>query len=404
MAKRELTASFCTRISEVPAADWDAIAADGGLFSSHHFLSLLEDSGVVGGEDSGWQPAHLLLHEGDQLIAVMPLYLKGHSWGEYVFDWSWADAWHRLGLRYYPKLVAAIPMTPVTGGRLALAPGQARERVTQVAMEAIGQFADQHDLSSCHILFATAAETESWRQQGLAVRTACNFQWFNRGYGSYDDFLADMTSRARKTMRRERGKANAQGLHIRRLPGNESSAEDWRQMYLFYRDTCARRGYGGHLNERFFQLLGERMADSTLLVQARTAAADGDRPVAGSLFFHCGDQLYGRYWGCVEDYDSLHFELCYHQGIEFSIERQLAHFDPGVQGQHKIRRGFIPVLCQSAHWVAAEQLRPAVADFCRREQQEIERYSRACREMLPFQAARLDLREPPAKILAAGNV
>ena len=385
-----MKARFCASVRDIAAADWDRLTHAGGPLLSHRFLSILEETGAVG-PDTGWEPQHLLLQENDQLLAAVPLYLKTHSWGEYVFDWSWADAWHRLGIPYYPKLVTAIPLTPVAGPRLCTAPGTDRTAASAAAVEAIQSFARQHKVSGWHILFPEPAEIPTWDQQGLVCRTHCNFQWFNRDYPDYQAFLADMTSRARKSIRRERRKICEQGLSIRQITGTEATEADWRQMYLFYRDTCLQRGQSGYLSEDFFVCIGERMADETLL----TLATDGGLPVAGAFCLFDRHTLYGRYWGSLANYDSLHFELCYHRGVDFCIANGLARYDPGAQGEHKIRRGFIPMLSHSMHWVAEERLQPAVKDFCRREQEGLEQYRLACRQLLPFRADREELLEPP---------
>jgi len=375
-----LEARFLSSVGQVAARDWNGVAGTDYPFIRHEFLSALENSRSVCAE-TGWQPCHLTLSRKDRLVAVMPLYLKFHSYGEYVFDWAWADAWYRQGLAYYPKLLTAIPFTPATGPRICVAPGHERSRVLAAVLAAIRQFADERELSSWHLLFPEEGDARALREQGLSLRTASQFHWYNRDYEDFDRFLARFNSRKRKTLRRERRRVGEQGIELRRLEGDELGEADWDAFHRFYQLTYAKRsGHGGYLKRDFFMEIGRTLARHCMMVVAR---CDG-RPVAGSLCFHSGDTLYGRYWGCERELDCLHFEACYYQGIEYCIERGLARFDPGAQGEHKIQRGFEPTRTRSCHWVADPRFARAIEDFTRREDDHIDHYMNQAAEYLPF--------------------
>lgn len=373
-------------MADIPQADWDRLASGKGPCMTHCFLGLLERTGCVG-EGTGWLPTHLMLRdEAGAVVAVMPLYAKEHSWGEYVFDWSWANAWQQLGLNYYPKLVSAVPMTPVRGSRFCVSPQVPLAEAMACALQAVRELAGRQGASGWHLLFLADEEAQAWSAAGLTLRTGCHFHWHNRGYGSFDDYLAGFTARARKAVRRERRRVGEQGLRLERIPGSAAKEQHWWHMYCFYRQTCSVRGHPGYLNEEFFLRLGEEMAENTLLILAR--GPDGSEDWAGgALCFYDHDNLYGRYWGALRDYDCLHFETCYYQGIEFCIEQGLHRFDPGAQGEHKIRRGFEPVLIRSAHWVSEQRLTSAVQDFCKREDAALRAYGEQCRRALPFRSA-----------------
>ena len=312
-------------------------------FLSDAFFDALQGCGAVNPK-TGWQPCHLEADGG-----WMPLYARSHSRGEYVFDYSWADAYQRHGLDYYPKLVTSIPFTPVTGARW------------------------QGDISADSLWGGV-------QELPLVSRQACHFRWVNRDYRDFDDFLGQFQSRKRKNLRKERRRVQEQGLTITRHQGGQISANDWAFFYQCYASTYLKRGQLPYLNEAFFSTVGERLADQLMLVLAR----DRDRPVAAALYFFDADCLYGRYWGCLEERDGLHFELCYYQGIEFAIERQLAAFDPGVQGEHKILRGFEPVITWSMHHLREPAFHNAIADFCREEAVHVQRYREEAMTLLPF--------------------
>ena len=376
----EQLAEFLPSLADIAPAAWNAIAGEDYPFLRHEFLYGLETTGCTTAE-TGWQPCHLLLKESDELIAVMPLYLKSHSYGEYVFDWSWADAWRQSGLDYYPKLLTAIPFTPATGPRLCVKSPRREEELWPVVIQAIKSFAQRQNISSWHLLFPE--ENISRELLGLDAhrRTATQFHWFNDGYASFDEFLGTFTSRKRKNLRRERARVAEQGLEVVTLTGSEISEGDWLRFYRFYQMTYAKRsGHAGYLTRDFFLQTAPSLGDQVVMA----VASQGGEAVAGALYFRSRDTLYGRYWGCQTEFDCLHFEACYYQGIEYCIEHGLSRFDPGAQGEHKIQRGFRPVSTWSNHWIADPQLSAAVGDFTRREDGHSREYQRQATELLPF--------------------
>ncbi len=373
-------AEFVTSLRDVNAAEWNAVAGTDYPFLRHEFLHGLETTGCAAAE-SGWQPCHLVLREGGAVVALMPLYLKSHSYGEYVFDWSWAEAWQRSGLSYYPKLLTAIPFTPAVGPRLRCAPGLEPVQVWPLALEAVQQLARRQEISSWHLLFPEPEVSGQLLQQGIHRRCATQFHWFNRGYRDFDDFLAGFTSRKRKSLRRERRRVAEQGLEMRTLVGADIGSRDWELFHRFYQLTYAKRsGHGGYLNREFFTGALPALGDQVVMVQA----ARRGEVVAAALYFRSPDTLYGRYWGCLGEFDCLHFETCYYQGIEFCIEQGLQRFDPGAQGEHKIQRGFEPVKTYSSHWIADPRLADAVGEFTRREARHTDTYMTEAESLLPF--------------------
>ena len=343
-----------TSVAAQSAAAWDALTDDGNPFVSHTFLSALEDSGSVGGH-SGWQPAPLLIDGKDgQLAAAMPAYVKSHSQGEYVFDHSWADAWHRAGGRYYPKLQIAAPFTPATGPRILT-----RDAALALPLlRAAEQLCAMQDLSSAHATFIEPDQLALFEAAGWLIRSDIQFHWQNRGYQCFDDFLAALSSAKRKNLRKERAAAQA-GIEIRTLSGAEICEVHWDAFWHFYQDTGQRKWGTPYLTREAFSLLGERMAERILLV---LAYADGT-PFAGALNFIGRDALYGRYWGALADKPFLHFELCYYQAIDAAIAMGLDRVEAGAQGGHKLARGYEPVQTWSAHYMVHEGFREAIADF-----------------------------------------
>jgi predicted N-acyltransferase len=356
------------RIADIGKAAWQACAAPGGNpFVAYDFLDVLEQSGCAV-ERTGWGPQHLAIEdEAGEVGAVMPLYLKSHSQGEYIFDHSWADAYERAGGRYYPKLLSAAPFTPATGPRLLVRPDIPVQAGNEMLLGGALTLCQQMGVSSVHINFPPQAEWDWLGAQGLAQRQGQQYHWFNRGYGTFDDFLADLSSGRRKTIRRERRDAQA-GLEILQLTGADLTEDAWDAFYGFYMDTGSRKWGQPYLNRLFFSLLGERMADKVLLIMARR---DG-RWIAGALNLVGDDALYGRNWGCVEDVPFLHFELCYYQAIEWAIGRGLTRVEAGAQGQHKIARGYLPTPVYSAHYIADPALRGPVEDFVARERAAVD--------------------------------
>jgi len=352
-------------------------------FLTPAFLDALEHSGSVG-PGSGWQPQHLRIIDGDGEQAFMPLYLKSHSWGEYVFDWSWADAYRRHGLDYYPKLLSAIPFTPATGPRIRFAPHTDQAPlIRQLSSQAI-DLAREHKASSWHILFPDSdqmALLESVDEPSLMRRTGVQFHWFNQNYECFDEFLAALSSRRRKMIRRERRQVAEQDFTIEMVPGEAIDHRLWTFFYRVYHRTYLKRsGNAGYLTRDFFMALGENLPEQVTMAVARRS---GD-PVAAALFFHDATTLYGRYWGCEGEYDFLHFELCYYRGIDFAIEHDLRKFDAGAQGEHKILRGFTPVETHSLHWLAEPAFAEAVSRFLAHEQQQIAGYRDEAAELLPY--------------------
>ncbi len=366
-----------TAIDEIPCAQWNTLCGTAYPFLRHEFLAALERSGSVTPE-TGWQPLHLTLHEQGAMVGAMPLYLKSHSWGEYVFDWAWADAWHRHGLEYYPKLLTAIPFTPATGPRFGLSIDH--DRGIAAIVDAVRQLCRRFDASGWHGLFVEPGVTPRLEAEGLMKRLGSQYHWFNRDYGSFDDFLATFSSRKRKNLRKEREKVARQGVTLRRVPGRDITAPMLQQFYRFYQTTYRKRGMKGYLTAEFFSLLCDTLPEHLLLILAEH---DGET-VAGALCLRSDDTLYGRYWGCQAEYDSLHFEACYYQGIEYCIEQGLARFDPGAQGEHKIQRGFEPIETWSCHWIEETGFRPAIADFLDREAHQIRAQMDALAQGLPF--------------------
>lgn len=372
--------SVLPAISAVAGEEWDACAGADNPFLSHDFLNALEESGSVRSE-TGWLPRHLAVNDRNgRLAAAMPLYLKGHSRGEYVFDWGWADAYERAGGRYYPKLLSAVPFTPVTGPRMLVRPDIDRTRAEEILAGGIVALMNQLNVATAHVNFLTRAEWDRLGSFGFLKRTGLQYHWQNDNYASFDDFLAALSSRKRKAIRKERRQVTDSDLVIRRLVGREIEERHWDAFFHFYMDTSDRKWGSPYLNRTFFSLLGERMAERVLLVMAER---DG-RPVAGALNMIGSDTLYGRNWGCTEDYKFLHFEACYYQAIDFAIERGLATVEAGAQGQHKIQRGYLPVETYSAHLIVDDGFRDAVEDFLHRETRQVAHEKALLLEESPF--------------------
>ncbi len=375
MTTRPITARISDGVTAIPAADWDACAGMANPFVGHAFLSILEESGSVG-RGTGWQPLPVIVDGADgSPAAIAPAYAKSHSQGEYVFDHGWADAWERAGGNYYPKLQVAAPFTPAPGPRLLLRDAD----VAPALIGALEAVTDNNNLSSAHATFVAPDQVELFEAAGWLIRTGTQFHWHNDGYASFDDFLAALSSRKRKAIRRERAKA-VEGLTIRHLTGADLTEAHWDAFWTFYQDTGSRKWGHPYLTRAFFSLLGERMADRTLLILAER---DG-RPIAGALNLIGADTLYGRYWGCSEDVPFLHFELCYYQAIDAAIARGLATVEAGAQGEHKLARGYVPVSTFSAHYIPDRNFRRAIADFLAREALGVESDQQFLSELTPF--------------------
>jgi predicted N-acyltransferase len=361
--------------AQIDAAEWDHCAGSDDPFLSHAFMRCLETSqSAVAG--TGWQPLPLLVRDAaGELIDATPLWGKSHSQGEYVFDQGWADAWQRAGGSYYPKLLSAVPFTPVTGRRLLCHDAAAASQL----IAGMAALAERSNLSSTHVNFITGDEVALFEQADWLIREGLQYHWYNPGYGGFEDFLGEMPSRKRKTLRKERETAR-QGLDIRLLSGSDIREEHWDAFWVFYQDTSARKWGRPYLTRAFFSLLGEAMADRVLLA----LAYDGDRPIAGALNLIGRDALYGRYWGTTDDRPFLHFELCYYQAMDYAIAHKLPRVEAGAQGEHKIARGYAPTITHSAHYLPDPGFREAVADFLTRERQAIRLHAAELAALLPF--------------------
>ena len=375
MADREseIVAKIASCVGGLNSTAWDRLTG-GDPFLSHAFLSSLEDSNSVG-RGTGWTPAPILVEEEGRLVAATPAYLKTHSQGEYVFDHGWADAWERAGGQYYPKLQVAVPFTPVPGPRLL---GN-RPQQLLTAIEAVTV---QNEISSAHITFIDdSGLAEAERRQWL-IRDGIQYHWFNRGYASFDDFLASLKHSKRKSIRKERRDA-CEGLEIRALRGDEIGPSDWDAMWAFYQDTGSRKWGRPYLTRAFFDLIGERIGDKVLLFLAYR----GSRRIAGALNFIGADTLYGRYWGCIEEVPFLHFELCYYRAVEWAIEQGLKCVQAGAQGEHKVARGYEPVVTKSAHFIPNRSFRDAVAQFLEAEREGVDVEVEWLRRDLPYRSS-----------------
>lgn len=397
----DATARILHNIDEVSAEVWDSCIAGQPYnpFVSHEFLRALEVSGSVSGQ-TGWQPFHIIVEQGDELVGAVPMYLKNHSQGEYVFDYGWADAWHRAGGDYYPKLQISVPFTPATGPRLLTKiPGQQSE---QMLLGACMQIAQQLKVSSIHITFMQKDQWESAGKAGFLQRVDQQFHWHNGDYGSFDEFLADLASKKRKNIKRERRDALANGIEIEWITGSDLNEAHWDAFYQFYVDTGSRKWGSPYLNRRFFSEINDVMADDLLLIMAKR---DG-RYIAGAINFIGADTLFGRNWGCIEDHRFLHFEVCYYQAIDFAISRGLKKVEAGAQGAHKVARGYLPEATYSAHWIADANFRNAVSRFLTDERRYVEEDLVYVEENSPFKSStdlknlrEVDLRgadKPPA--------
>ncbi|TQX91391.1 MULTISPECIES: GNAT family N-acetyltransferase [Rhizobium] len=349
-------------------------------FVSHAYLSSLEESGSAT-ERTGWLGHHLLLEKPDgTLLGAVAGYLKNHSQGEYVFDQGWADAFERAGGSYYPKLQCAVPFTPATGPRLLVAEGHDRDMLQPALAEGLKEVTRQIGISSAHITFLPKAEVELFETDGYLHRTDQQFHFINNGYANHDAFLETLASRKRKGLKKERRAALEGGITIDWLTGKDLTEDIWNQFFAFYMDTGSRKWGRPYLTRKFYSLIGERMADDILLIMAKR---DG-RYVAGAINFIGGDALYGRHWGCIEDHPFLHFEVCYHQAIDFALAKGLQRVEAGAQGEHKLARGYLPVTTHSAHFIAHPGLRRAVGDYLERERQEVEQMGEILAEHSPF--------------------
>ena len=365
-------------MAEVKASCWNHLVQNKDPFLRHEFLLALEQSGAVC-EQTGWLPHHLLLLDDKELIAAMPLYLKTHSRGEYVFDQQWADAYSQSGIDYYPKWLNAIPFTPCRGQRILIKAGEDEKVIIQSCIEYIKQISEQNNISSFHCLFPESSQTEILQQQ-LLIRQDVQFQWRNKNYRDFEDYLSFFTSRKRKQTKKERLQVKSNGVQIHRIAGLEISEQHWQVFFQFYQLTYLKRGQSAYLNIDFFKQLAKTMPEQILLVLAMNKQSY----IGAALSFIGDNTLYGRYWGCYQEYKYLHFETCYYQGLEYCIEQNIQTFDSGAQGEHKIARGFEPILTYSAHWIQNTRFSRLVKDFLVREKVLVQQYKAHCQQQLPF--------------------
>jgi uncharacterized protein len=381
-----LSARVVDRIANIPAAAWDACAAGDGPggpenpFVSHAFLDALEQSGSVG-RKAGWLPQHLVIEDSaGAVLAAAPLYVKSHSQGEYVFDHGWAEAYDRAGGRYYPKLQVAAPFTPVPGPRLLVRAGRQEREARAALISALISAVENSGVSSLHVTFASRAESDLLEQVGFLTRLGVQYHWTNNGYATFDDFLAALNSRKRKAIRKERAAVADYGLDIRAYEGAELTTRHWDAFFAFYMDTGSRKWGRPYLTRDFFARIAESLRERIVLVLAEK---DG-QPVAGALNLKGPQALYGRNWGCLEDYRFLHFELCYYRAIDYAIAHKLPRVEAGAQGEHKIQRGYLPTETYSSHWIADPRLKSAISDFLDRERAYIAHEKAALDEMSPY--------------------
>ena len=377
-----LTLSTHNAIDAIPAAEWNRLVDPDTPFLRHEFLTAQERHGCVG-ETLGWVPHHLTLRdETGSLVAAAPCYLKFNSYGEFVFDWSWADAYARAGRRYYPKLVVASPYTPATGGRILTGDSLRRAEYAAALLRGACDVAQRLGVSSLHWLFTSEEETGWAEQQGLMRRMGCQFHWHNAGYGSFDDLLGAFSAPKRKNVKRERRRVAEAGIGFRLVLGNEVTPQEWTLFHRLYCDTFDKRGGIPTLSLPFFEEIGRTMGEQMLLV----FAYQGPDLVAAAFNLLGRHTLYGRHWGCFADFDSLHFEACYYQGLEFCIAKGLTRFEPGAQGEHKISRGFMPTPTWSAHWIGDQEFRQGIGRFLELETEGMVDYVAEMRARSPFRA------------------
>jgi predicted N-acyltransferase len=374
-----MPARIVNSLSTVDRDAWNSLDLDGSPFLRHEFLASLEAAGCADAS-TGWQGCHLLLEEDGLLLGAVPLYLKNHSWGEFVFDFSWANAYTRAGIDYYPKLVSAVPFTPAPGPRILLSPEREPARTRGVLLDELDRTARTLGVSTLHVLFVEPSDLEAFANSGYLLRKDCQFHWHNRGFASFEEFLGTFRADKRKKVRRERRRVHEQGIRFVTLDGSSIDAERWRDIHALTAGTFHRHGHESYLNREFFASVA-RSQPETVMVKL---AMHCDLAVAAAVFFVGKNTLYGRYWGARAEFHSLHFETCYYQGIEFCIERGLASFEPGTQGEHKIARGFEPSATFSAHWIADRRFNRAIGQYLAEETRAVEAYMDDVRQHLPY--------------------
>ena len=383
--REEISVRVISSISDVAAEHWNACSGESNPFVCHAFLHALEESGSVSA-NNGWFPQHLVVDdENGKIAACMPMYLKSHSYGEYIFDWGWADAYKRAGGNYYPKLQSAVPFTPATGERM-LVRHDLSDRYYSMLIAAMVNLSQQHRVSSLHVTFPPKNQWEMLGNAGFLLRTSKQFHWENRGYETFDDFLSELSSRKRKTIKKERRLVAEQGVTLKALTGNDLREEHWDAFYEYYSDTIGRKWGQPYLTRDFFSILGETMSNLAVLV----IAEHNGRRVAGALNFRGSDTIFGRNWGCLEEFKFLHFEACYYQAIEFAIKHKLQWVEAGAQGPHKIQRGYLPREVYSAHWIRDPRFREAVEHFVEQERLEVEHEISGLMQYSPYRSKEHD--------------
>lgn len=371
---------FYPSIDAIPATDWNTLDAETNPFVRHEFLAALEHQRCVG-EGTGWQPHYLAVHDDNRIVGALPLFRKDDSYGEFVFDWSWASAYERAGMNYYPKLVVAAPFTPVTGRRLLIREtGARRNTIATLLINAAIELARDAGMSSLHWLFTNEADNRELINHGLLERLGYQYHWYNRQYRDFEDFLDEFSSKKRKNVHRDRRQVQETGIECEVLYGDDITEQHWNLFYTFYTSTMWRKGNINALTPGFFRELGHRMPDNVLLVMAK----DGSEYIGGAFFMRSQNELFGRYWGCSRAVQGLHFEVCYYRPIEYCIEQGLARFEAGAQGEHKIDRGFVPTVTRSAHWIANPAFRAAIEDFLRHERVAVRRQMELTATQTPF--------------------
>ena len=379
--------NISTSITATDRSAWDALDAGGSPFLRHSFLEQLEATRCVGGT-TGWTPAPITLHDERGLAAAAPAYIKAHSFGEFVFDFSWAQAYAQHGLAYYPKLVIGVPFTPASGARLLVRSGLDPVPMRVALIAAIREYAEANAFSSIHALFVDEADRAALAADGWLARHDVQFHWHNQQYRDFDHYLEGFTADKRKKANRERRRVAEEGITFETLLGTDLDRKTIDEIYDLHRDTFLRHGHEPYLTRAFFRQLPAALGDRFMVKRARSAGES----VAAAVFFWSPQALYGRYWGAFEQHHSLHFETCYHQGIEFCIERGIARFEPGTQGEHKVSRGFVPSNTWSMHWIVDARFRDAIGDYLRREGEHVDRYAREIEAHVPYRDARRDAR------------
>jgi len=369
-----MTLQVIDKINDILPSDWQRLNVSRSPFLDYEYFLALEASGSIG-DDTGWTPHHVMFEEAGELNGLLPSYVKSHSWGEFVFDWDWAQAFEQHGFNYYPKLVSTIPFTPIASDKLLAKAFESKDMVDQMI-----EHCQTQSLNSWHLLFCppmTAARDDVFE------RYTVQFHWFNRDYRDFEHFLSGFMARKRKNVRKERLSITAQGIEVRRLKASDIGQVELDFFYLCYQQSYFKRNHTPHLSKSFFAQIFATLADNILLL----IACHEKRYVASALFLFDDSALFGRYWGCVEEFNFLHFELCYYQGIEFCIEHNLQSFNPGAQGEHKIKRGFEPVFTYSYHWIREPRFQVPIANYCRQERRHYQQYFQQCQQQLPFKAS-----------------